>query len=597
MFQFAIRFFICNIFIAGGIFVFLCLKYFFKKYIPTRTQYNLWFLILGLLIVPFVPFHFPEVRQVFQLMKKINDISVTDVQMLGKFDPSMSQVYTAEWANDFAVSVSRDAPSILGVLLCSIWMIGIIVMILLVIHSWQRLNRLKKSALPLQNRQVFSIFEKCKTTLHITSDISIYSTAFLKSPITVGVLHPQIYIPLHMISDFNENDIRYILLHELQHYKYKDAIPNCLMNIVGILYWFNPVIWYALKEMRTDREVACDSAVLKNLTETDYRPYGNTLINFVQKISLSPFPFVSGLGGSMKQIKKRIINIASYQPHTRKQNILGISVYSLIAILLLGFAPLLSTYATEREYYHFESNNKHVTYIDLSSYFQDYNGTFVLYGTANDTWNIYNKELATMRVAPDSTYKIYEGLMGLEYGAISPEQTSLVWDGTNQPFASWNSDQTLNSAMHNSVNWYFETIEGSIGYEKVQNYLNEIGYGNRNMSSGTSYWMESSLKISPIEQVELLKNFNANQLSVNVTNTNIIKNAIQLSSNANQSIYGKTGTGRVNGQDINGWFIGYIEKQGQVYYFATNIQSEENATGQKATEITQSILNDLQIWN
>lgn len=58
----------------------------------------------------------------------------------------------------------------------------------------------------------------------------------------------------------------------------------------------------------------------------------------------------------------------------------------------------------------------------------------------------------------------------------------------------------------------------------------------------------------------------------------------------------KTGTGRVNGQDINGWLIGFVENADNTYFFATNIQREKQATGEKATEITLSILSDLNIW-
>lgn len=55
-------------------------------------------------------------------------------------------------------------------------------------------------------------------------------------------------------------------------------------------------------------------------------------------------------------------------------------------------------------------------------------------------------------------------------------------------------------------------------------------------------------------------------------------------------------TGRVNGQDINGWFIGFIENADNTYFFATNIQNEQHATGSKAADITLSILSDLNIW-
>ena len=41
--------------------------------------------------------------------------------------------------------------------------------------------------------------------------------------------------------------MRYMLLHELQPYRHKDAIANYLMNFAGVLYWFNPFVWFGLK--------------------------------------------------------------------------------------------------------------------------------------------------------------------------------------------------------------------------------------------------------------------------------------------------------------------------------------------------------------
>ena len=108
--------------------------------------------------------------------------------------------------------------------------------------------------------------------------------------------------------------------------------------------------------------------------------------------------------------------------------------------------------------------------------------------------------------------------------------------------------------------------------------------------------MESSLKISPIEQVELLIRLQNHSLGFAPENVKAIKDAIHISSSSFGDFYGKTGTGRVNGQDINGWFIGFIENADHTCFFATNIQQEKQATGGKAAEITLSILSDLNIW-
>ena len=137
----------------------------------------------------------------------------------------------------------------------------------------------------------------------------------------------------------------------------------------------------------------------------------------------------------------------------------------------------------------------------------------------------------------------------------------------------------------NSTNWNFESIDKQLGASTINSYLQQIGYGNENISGDfSSYWMQSSLKISPVEQVELLKNLYRNNFNFTPANVHAVKNSIHLTASENGEFYGKTGTRRVNGQDINGWFIGFIESQNNTYFFSTNIQSEQRATGSKASD-------------
>lgn len=462
------------------------------------------------------------------------------------------------------------------------------------------------------------VYNNCLNEMKIKKNIPVYSTAFLKSPIIAGLFRPCIYLPIHLISDFNmtaekhmcprgykrisdgcsnATDIRYMLLHELQHYKHKDAIASFLMNLFGVLYWFNPLVWFALKEMRNDREVACDTSVLKLLNESDYEDYGNTLINFAEKVSLTPFPFAAGISGTMKQMQKRIINISSYQKPSVWKKVKGTGIFTLIAAILLGITPMFSTYAAEQSYYQWNISSEKIDLMDLSAYFNGYEGSFVLYDMNNDAWNIYDMEHATLRTAPNSTYKIYDALFGLEEGVIAPNDSFMAWNGADYPFEAWNADQDLYSAMQSSVNWYFEEIDKQLGSSTIQNYIRKIGYGNENVSPDlSSYWMQGTLKISPVEQVELLTVLHNNSFDFAPENVNAAKNAICLFSSEGKNFYGKTGTGRVDGQDVNGWFVGYIETAGNTYFFATNIQAAENATGSKASEISLSILSDMDIW-
>lgn len=597
MADFGIRFFICNIFICAIIGILLMIKKVLKNHLTSRMQFNLWFLLLGMLAVPFIPVRPVQFSQIFSLLDKWKNAASAGMETVTGTAVNVGASGTARQVNDFALSVSSKTPSAIGLILLGIWLIGIFAMLLLVIKSKTRLNVLKKSALPLQSREVRILYSNCLSDLKIKKDIPIYSTAFLKSPIIVGLFRPCIYLPIHLISDFNAVDIRYILLHELQHYKHKDAISSYLMNLFGVLYWFNPLVWYALKEMRGDREVACDTSVLKLLNENDYEDYGNTLINFAEKISLSPFPFAAGISGNMKQMQKRIINISSYENPSVWKKIKGFTAFGIIAVMLLGLTPMLSTYAADQNYYKWDISPEKIDLVDLSVYFSGYEGSFVLYDLKGDTWSIYDMDYATLRTAPNSTYKIYDALFGLEEGIITPKASFMAWDGADYPFEAWNADQDLYSAMESSVNWYFQEIDRQIGASSLKDYVKKIRYGNENINSDlSSYWMQGTLKVSPVEQVELLKDLYNNNFGFTPENVNTVKDSICLFSSDDRSFYGKTGTGRIDGQDVNGWFVGFVENEGNTYFFATNIQNDANATGSNAAEITKSILSELNIW-
>ena len=596
--EFITHFLLCNIVISIIIGIFLVSKWIFKNTLTSRMQYNLWYFLLVLLLTPFFPVQSKQFPDLFSwLNHMITSPAFQTVQNKTVNSPATPST-TSDWMNEFTISVNSSTPTIIRCILLCVWIAGMFVMFVLALKSSLQLRSLKRSALPLQNTTIYKLYKQCLSEMKLTrTNIPIYSTAFLKTPIITGIFKPGIYMPIHLISDYHETDVRYILLHELQHYKHKDSLANYLMILTAILYWFNPIIWYALKEMRNDREIACDTSVLKMLDECDYEKYGNTLINFAEKISSSPFPFAAGLGGNIKQIKRRIISIASYKNPSFHKKAIGIITFMLITAGIISFTPFISSYAAINNQYNWNYSSENITQTDLSSYFKNYEGSFVLFDSNRDSWIVYDMEHATHRISPDSTYKIYDALWGLEENIITPQNSLLMWNGKNYPFETWNSNQTLQSAMTSSVNWYFQAIDEQLASTNIRNYIQQIGYGNENVSGRLStYWLESSLKISPVEQVKLLTKLQNNSLGFSSENINAVKDAICLSSSDAGTFYGKTGTGRVDGQDVNGWFIGYIETADNTYFFATNIGADSDATGGNATEITMSILSDMNIW-
>lgn len=110
----------------------------------------------------------------------------------------------------------------------------------------------------------------------------------------------------------------------------------------------------------------------------------------------------------------------------------------------------------------------------------------MLYDLQKDNWNIYDIEQATIRISPNSTYKIYDALFALEENIITSENSFISCPQQNYPFESWNEDQTLFSAMNSSVTWYFQALDAKLGKSNLQSYIEQIGYGNQNINGELS---------------------------------------------------------------------------------------------------------------
>lgn len=233
---------------------------------------------------------------------------------------------------------------------------------------------------------------------------------------------------------------------------------------------------------------------------------------------------------------------------------------------------------------------------DFEKYAPGFTGTFIMYDETQDQYIVFNEPQSTKRWSPCSTFKIYNSLIGLETGVLDTEDvyTWFKWNGKPYPFPAWNHDQTLASATRDSVVWYFQELASRIGEKRMQEYLDKFDYGNRDISGGlTTFWLRSSLQISAREQVDLLHKLYAGQLPVSPENIEVVKRNITLTENNGVRFMGKTGSGFENGKWELGWFVGCVEKQGTRYFFATNIQASDAATGGKAREISKAILKDL----
>ncbi|MFF2856029.1 BlaR1 family beta-lactam sensor/signal transducer [Peribacillus sp. NPDC058002] len=572
--------------------VILLIRKWFGRRLTAKWYYHLWMFLFMALALPFIPTDLYN----FSTLFSSGDTYQTNAPSSNMKMTGTDMIQGLHLIQDFSVSVNRPDLSLLNIGVVGLWMSGMLLFTFTMVRGWLTLRRIKNYSSPFSNQEALVLFEECKKRLQIKKSIKIVISKRVQSPMIFGLFQTYIVLPSQHENWLSLKNYEYIFLHELSHYKNKDLLTNYVMLFYQIIYWFNPLVWLAFREMRLDREIACDASVLQLLDDHSFSEYGNTIINFLDLSKRSSkLQMVTHLNGSKLQIKKRIERISAYEHSTKKSIRKSVFIYVLASIILTIQLPFVSAFATENDRYYF--NNDGVVSEDLHQFFKGYEGSFVLYDHAAQQYRIYNEEKSTLRVSPDSTYKIYSALFALESNVISPEESTLSWDGTEQPYDAWNMDHDVSSALQNSVNWYFQALDRRTGFETIQSNLQAINYGNSDVSGGLGeFWLESSLKISPVEQVQLLQAFYYNQLGYKELHSQAVKEALLLEKNEEARLSGKTGTGTVNGKNINGWFIGYVETKNNTYFFATNIQNEDDSSGSKAGEITLSILKDLGIY-
>lgn len=236
---------------------------------------------------------------------------------------------------------------------------------------------------------------------------------------------------------------------------------------------------------------------------------------------------------------------------------------------------------------------------ELGQYFKEYGviGSFILYDLKNDSTICYNHGRTTSAFIPASTFKIPNTLIALETGVVTDEDYVIKWDSTRHDIESWNRDHTLRSAFSNSVVWYYQEVARRIGPMRMQHFLDTLQYGNRNISGGIDlFWLQGGLRISQVQQIDFLKRLYTYQLPVSRRSIDILKKIMILEKTDAYTLSAKTGYA-VRTTDHIGWLVGFLERGGNVYFFATNIEQTNagDLFGKARLDITRKIFRHLRL--
>lgn len=225
-------------------------------------------------------------------------------------------------------------------------------------------------------------------------------------------------------------------------------------------------------------------------------------------------------------------------------------------------------------------------------------GSILIYDLQNDSFYSNDFEWANKGHLPASTFKIANTIIGLETGIVESDSSIFLWDGQDRWSASWENDLKLRDAFHLSCVPCYQDLARSIGVDRMRSNILKLDYGNISVDSTTidNFWLVGSSRISQMEQISFLKRLYQSKLPISERTDQIMKNLMVIENNNHYKLSGKTGLSNEN-DHYNGWFVGFLERDEQTLFFATNIEpnDQQNRKGftNKRKEITILALNDL----
>ena len=287
---------------------------FINRRYEAKWKYWVW-IVLALRLI--VPFHLTDVQNVIDNMNQSladgaqqsernavhppqNNVTVRPNQRILLELPSGMTEPLAQ-TDRAATRVTR-----LMILEC-IWFAGSMIFLGIHLGTYMAYKRqVRHGGVPRKDKAVMELLHSLSVELQLKKRISIIEYSKADSPMVLGFVRPVLVLPA---EEYSDEELFFILKHELIHYKRHDVWCKLLFVLANAIHWFNPFIWLMQREAVVDMELSCDERVMLDAGYTTRKAYTETLFSTLHKKCTSKTPLSTQFYGGKRVMEKRFRNI------------------------------------------------------------------------------------------------------------------------------------------------------------------------------------------------------------------------------------------------------------------------------------------------
>ncbi|MEM9157833.1 MAG: M56 family metallopeptidase [Verrucomicrobiota bacterium] len=283
-----------------------------KKILSPRLLCWAWALLLVRLAIPF---SLPHSSSIFNWHESIQPSSWTNAIRQGVVDAGLGETLLPVWQDQDDLFIATKIGISWENALVFIWALGAIAMSVHLALNVLRLHRFFKKADKLHEGELYELFKDTRRRYGIHSNVPLLISDDVKTPGIAGIFNPRVVLPRKCAEDLSASELRCVFLHELTHFRRGDLFMHHALLLICYMHWYNPLVWFVLKQFKASMEQACDEDVVDSVCIETAREYGYTLLQVAEHSTercASPAGALCLLGSRKSgELKERIVRIAN----------------------------------------------------------------------------------------------------------------------------------------------------------------------------------------------------------------------------------------------------------------------------------------------